>query len=66
MKNVTHFLEEKDCFALNVPHNKTNYFQMLDLNVNGHVKEFLKKKFKEWYAADVKRQLGKGKSIYDV
>lgn len=66
MKNVTHFLEEKDCFALNAPHNKTNYFQMFDLNVNGHAKEFLKKKFEEWYAADVKRQLGKGKNIYDV
>lgn len=39
---------------------------MLDLNVHGHAKEFLKKKFKECYAGMVKKQLNKGKDIYDV
>ena len=39
---------------------------MLDLNVHGHAKEFLKKKFKECYAGMVKKQLDKGKDIYDV
>jgi len=41
---------------------------MLDLNVNGHAKEkkILKKKFEEWYAEQVKKQLDQGKDIYDV
>ena len=63
---MTNFIEENDCVALHVVHNMTNYFQMLDLNANGHAKEFLKKKFQEWYAGEIKKQLEKGKDIYDV
>ena len=65
-EKVTNFIEEIDCVILRVPNNMTNYFQMLDLNVNGHAKEFLKKKFEEWYAGEVKKQLDEGKDIYDV
>lgn len=39
---------------------------MLDLNVNGPAKELLKKKFEEWYAGQVKKQLDKDKDIYNV
>ena len=65
-EKVTNFTEENGCVVLYVPRNMTNYFQVLDLNVNGHAKEFLKMKFKEWYAGEVKKQLVKGKDIYDV
>ena len=49
-EKVTNFIEENDFVVLHVPHNMTNYFQMLDLHVNGHAKEFLRKKFEEWYS----------------
>ena len=63
---MTNFTEEKVCVIFHFLYNMTNYFQMLDLNVHGHAKEFLKKKFKECYAGMVKKQLDKGKDIYDV
>ena len=65
-QKVTDFIEENNCVILHVPNNMTNYFQMLDLNVNGHAKEFLKKKFENWYAEEVQKQLNTGKDIYDV
>ena len=40
---VTKFTEEKDCVIVYVPNTMTDQFQPLDLNVDGHAKEFLKK-----------------------
>lgn len=59
-------MEENDCVVLYVPRNMTDYFQMLDLNVNGHPEEFLKQKSEEWYTGEAKKQLDKGKDIYNV
>ena len=44
----------------------TDQFQPLDLNINGHAKEFLKKKFECWYAKQVTNQIDRGSSVYDV
>ena len=63
-EKVTDFIEKNGCVIVYVSNNMTNYFQMLDLNVNGHAKEFLKRKFEEWYADQVKKQLDQGKDIY--
>ena len=52
-------MEENDCVVLYAPRNMTEYFEMLGLNVNGHVEEFSKQKFEEWYAGEAKKQLGK-------
>ena len=38
----------------------------MDLNVNGHAKEFLKGKFECWYAQQITNQLEGGSSVYDV
>ena len=38
----------------------------LDLNVNGHAKEFLKNKFECWYAKQVTDQIDSGSNMYDV
>ena len=38
----------------------TKYYQVLDLTVNKHVKAFTRKKFNEWYAKEINRQLGAG------
>ena len=49
-----------------VPANMTNYFQPLDLTVNGPVKQFLKGKFEEWYAKEVKRQVDNSMEVYSI
>ena len=43
-----------------VPHNMTNYFQPLDLNVNRSCKSFLHDKTQTWYAEQVQVQISKG------
>ena len=63
---VTKFIEENDCVILYVSNNMTDQFQPLDLNVNGHAEEFLKKKFECWYAKQVTDQIERGSSVYDV
>ena len=42
---VTKFIKENNCVIVHVPNNMPDQFQPLDLNVNGHAKEFLKGKF---------------------
>jgi len=51
---------------VHVPSNMTDHFQPLDLNVNGHAKEFLKNKFECWYAKQVTDQIDSGSNVYDV
>ena len=63
---VTGIIEDNDCVSLFVPSNLTGKFQMLDLNVNGHVKSFLNRKFEEWYANQIAKQLNSGLDIYKV
>ena len=41
----------------------TDQFQTLDLNVNGHPKEFLNEKFECWYAQQITNQLEGGSSV---
>ena len=52
-QKMTNFTEANDCVVLHVLHNMKNYIQMLDLNLNWHAKEFLKKKFEEWHTGEV-------------
>ena len=63
---VTKFIKENDCVIVYVPNNMTDQFQPLDLNVNGHAKEFLKKRLECWYAKQVTDQIDRGSSVYDV
>ena len=64
-EKVKELIESKDCVILHVPSN-INYFQMLDLNVNGHTKEFLKEKFELWYADQVQKRVEASKDTYDI
>ena len=59
-------VESNDCVIVFVPANMTNHFQPLDLTVNGPAKQFLKQKFKSWYATQITKQFNKGKNVYDV
>ena len=63
---VTGIIEDNDCVSLFVPSNLTDKFQMLGLNVNGHAKSFLNRKFEEWYANQIAKQLNSGLDIYEV
>ena len=51
----------KNCFCVvNIPANKTRFYQQFDVTVNGFCKKFLKKKFTNWYAGQQPKQLAKG------
>ena len=63
---ITKFIEENDCVIVHVPSTMTEHFQPLDLNINGHVKEFLKTKLECWYVKQVSDQIDHGRSVYDV
>ena len=63
---VTKFIEENNCVIAHIPNNITDQFQPLDLNVNSHAKELLKRKFEYWYAQQITNQLEDGSSVYDV
>ena len=38
----------------------------MDLNENGHAKEFLKRKFECWYDQQITSQFEGGSSVYDI
>ena len=63
---VTKFIKENNCLIAHVPNNMTDQFQPLDLNVNRHAKEFLKRKFEFWYAQQITNQLEGGSSVFYV
>ena len=63
---VTELIEENNCVVVYVPPIMTNYFQPLDLTVNGPGKQFLKTKFEELYARHIEAQLNRGVDIYSV
>ena len=53
-------LRENSIFLFRVPPNMTNLFQLLDLNVNGAAKAFLKRKYIEWYSGEISKALADG------
>ena len=56
-------LEEHNIHAVCVPANCTDRLQPMDLSVNKSVKEFMRK---EWYAAQVLKQLEEGADIVPI
>ena len=44
----------------------TDYFQVLDLTVNKWVKVFMKQKFNEWFAAQLRDELESGKELENI
>ena len=46
-----------------VPANMTNFFQPLDLTVNGSAKKFIKNCFTQYYSNAIKEQLDSGKEL---
>jgi len=58
-------LEAKDIELVPVSANMTQFFQPLDLTVNGSVKK-MRKKFITYYGSEVKNQLDNGTALDDV
>ena len=44
----------------------TNLFQPLDLTVNGAAKDFLKRKYTEWYTGEISKALADGRALDDI
>ena len=63
---VTSLLHEQKILNEYVPNNMTNYFQVLDLTVNKWVKDFMEKKFNEWFATQLRNELEHGKELENV
>ena len=54
---VKKVIETHNLVVVNVPENMANYYQVLDLTVNKYAQAFTRKKFSEWYAKEIHRQL---------
>ena len=65
-EDVVKHYQDNNILIVNVPRNMTKYYQPLDLTVNGYCKKFLKRKFIQWYSAEVTRQLADKVALEDV
>ena len=59
-------LEKENILIVPVPPNCTDRLEPMDLSVNKPVKEFMRKKFQEWYAGGVLKQLDEGKEVSPI
>lgn len=63
---VISFLNDNSVLHEKVPANMTHYFQPLDLTVNGASKQFMKKKFVDWYARKVISSIDNGIPVEEI
>ena len=59
-ERVSALLEENNIIVMPIPPNCTDRLQQMDLSVNKAVKEFMRSRFREWYANEVQKQLDDG------
>ena len=65
--SVNALLEENDIYACLLPPNTTDRLQPLDVSVNKPAKDFLRRKFEEWYTEQVIKQLdGQDPDTFDI
>ena len=65
-QRVLDLIESNHCVNVYVPPDLTHIFQVLDLWINGHAKQFLNGKFSQWYTEQITKQLDRGVDIYNV
>lgn len=57
---VAALLEENNIIVVLIPANCTDRLQQMDLSINKAAKEFMRSRFREWYATEVQKQLEDG------
>ena len=60
--DIAAILEENNIIVVPIPANCTDRLQPMDLSVNKAAKEFMRSRFREWYATQVQKQLDEGAS----
>ncbi len=65
-ENITAILERYNIHSVIVPPNCTDRLQPLDLTVNKTAKSFLQREFRDWYAAEVTKQLNENETLTPV
>ena len=63
---VLKLLKKNHILLIKVPNNMTNLFQPLDLTVNSLAKAFMKEKFAQWFASQIRQGLDSNKDIEDI
>ena len=63
---IRKFCAKNSCEIVIIPHNLTNKFQPLDINVNKTAKSFVSHKYNSQLANEVSKQLRAGKTAADV
>lgn len=58
--SITQFLEEHTMHIVKLLANCTDRLQLMDISINKAAKDFLWRKFNEWYSEQVAAQLGDG------
>ena len=66
MTDVVKQYQDNNILIVDVRRNVTKYYQPLYLTVNRYCKKFLKRKFTQWYSAEVTRQLANKVALEDV
>ena len=61
--DVLNLLRDNNILLTNVPPSMTEFYQPLDLTVNGFAKRFMARNFNDWYTEQVSAQLDKGVNI---
>lgn len=59
-EGIFSMLRENNIYIVKVPANCTDRLQPMDLSVNKSIKEFMRDKFRQWYARQVEEQLEQG------
>ena len=54
---INQLLEENDIHVCPLPPNTTDLLQPMDISVNKLAKDFMKRKFEEWYSNQISKQL---------
>ena len=56
-EEVDDVLKQNDVLVCRLPPNTTDRLQLMDLSVNKPAKDFLKRKFEQWYVEEINNQL---------
>ena len=62
-ESITSILEANNIIVVPIPANCTDRLQPMDLSLNKAAKDFMRQKFREWYATEVQKQLDDGATL---